>query len=137
MVHSCGSLDSDSTLSFDKFIYDEEILLSVQRILRGIEVSEETLMFDAVKEIGPFGSFLDLSDDLLEDSTELYRQDYLNLMIPSRMGHAAWIGAGRESVVQRTTRAYLKRLEEYQMPELEPARRAILEKYVPAELLKF
>lgn len=58
-------------------------------------------------------------------------------MIPSRQGHAAWISGGRESVVERTSRAWHKRLEEFQMPELEPARRAILEKYVPAELLKF
>lgn len=46
MVHSCGSLDTDNTLSYDKFIYNEEVMLSVQRILHGFEVTEETLLYD-------------------------------------------------------------------------------------------
>lgn len=135
MVHSCGSLDSDSTLSYDKFIYDEEILLSVRRILRGIEVTEETLLYDAIKEASPGGDFLSLSDDLLEDSTDAYRNDYVRLNIPSREAHAAWLDKGSLPVTYRTKKAYQKRLEEFCMPELDRERRDILEAFVPKELL--
>lgn len=137
MVHSCGSLDSDSTLSYDKFIYDEEVLLSVKRILRGIDVNEQTLFYDAIHEIGSGGCFLDLSDDLLEASTDAYKKDYLQLKIPSQEGHAAWIDKGRERVTDRTKKIYTQRIAEYEMPELEPERREILERYVPNEMLDF
>ncbi|MGN1014119.1 MAG: trimethylamine methyltransferase family protein [Butyricicoccus sp.] len=137
MVHSCGSLDSDSSLSYDKFIYDEEVLLSAQRMVRGFEVSEDTLFYDAIKEIGPGGCFLDLSDDLLADTTAAYIEDYVKLQLPSREGHAQWVAKGCEKVTDRTSRVWKKRLEEYQMPELEPERREILERYVPKEMLDF
>lgn len=134
IVHSCGSLGSDSSLSYDKFIYDEEILLTCQRILRGIEITEETLLYDAIKEVGPGGDFLNLSDDLLEDSTDLYRDDYINLNVPIRTSHATWL-ENEEAITERTKRIYQRRLEEYQMPELSRDRQYVLEKYVPKELL--
>lgn len=137
MVHSCGSLDTDSSLSYDKFMYDEEVLLSAQRIVRGFEVSEDTLFYDAIKEIGPGGMFLDLSDELLADTTAAYIEDYVKLMLPNREGHAQWIAKGCETITDRTTKAWHKRLEEYQMPELEPERRKILEKYVDPAMLDF
>lgn len=137
MVHSCGSLCSDNALSYDKFIYDEEVLLSIQRILRGFEVNEETLLMDCILEAGPGGDFLSLDDDNLEASTEAYREDFLTLSIPSHTSQGIWIDRGREAVTERTGRAWKKRVEEYQMPALEPDRRAVLERYVPAELLNF
>lgn len=136
MVHSCGSMDSDSTLSYDKFIYDEEVLLSVKRILRGIEINDKTLFYDGIREIGPGGCFLDLSDDLLSASTDAYKKDYLQLKIPNQEGHATWVAKGRERVTDRTKKAYTKRIEEYVMPEITTEQRAVLEKYVPADLLE-
>lgn len=135
MVHSLGSLASDNALSYDKFIYDEEVLLSVRRILRGIEITKETLLYDAIKEAGPAGEFFSLSDDNLEASTECYHNDYVGLMLPSRESLAVWREKGEEPVTDRTRRTYEKRLAEYRMPELDGERRGILERYVPKGLL--
>lgn len=135
VVHSCGSLDTDCSLSYDKFIYDEEILLSIQRILRGLEITEEALLYNAFKEVGPGGGFLDLSDDLFETSNEYYQNDYIYLQTPSHTAHNVWLEKGAETVTDRTKRIYQTRLKEYQMPELNSERRSILEKYVPKELL--
>lgn len=136
MIHSCGSLDTDNTLSYDKFIYDEEILISAKRIVRGFEVNEDTLLFDSILEAGPGGEFLTLSDDNLDACLEAYKDDYVTLKIPSHTPHALWVERGQEPVTTRTKRIYQKRIAEYVMPELEPERRAILEKYVPGELLE-
>lgn len=135
MVHSCGSLDSDSSLSYDKFIYDEEILISINHMLKGFEVNERTLAYDAIKEIGPGGSFLELSDDLLEEMTEDYEEDYIVLKVPSREGHATWESRGCEKVEDRTKRIYQKRLEEYKMPSMTEEQKRVLTNYVPEELL--
>ena len=135
MVHSCGSLDSDSAISYDKYIFDEEILCAIRHILRGFEVNEDTLFYDAIKEIGPGGNFLELSDDLLDESTEAFRNDFIRMEIPSREGHATWEDRGCPSVTDRTGAAWHKRVQEYQPPELEPERRAVLEQYIPKELI--
>lgn len=135
MVHSCGSLDTDNTLSYDKFIYDEEVMLSVQRILRGFEVTEETLLYDCIREAGPGGEFLTLSDDNMDACLEGYKDDYITLKVPSRIAHPLWVERGEEPVTARTRQICRQRLDGYTMPELEPERRAVLEKYVPADML--
>lgn len=132
VIHACGGMDSDGTLSYDKFIYDEEIILSVQRILRGIEVTEDTLCYDEIVKVGPGGNFLSESTG---KSMKRYRSDYATLQIPNRVSHAVWLSKGSETITQRTKAIYQKRLEEYCMPELDNERRKILEKYVAKELL--
>lgn len=135
MVHSCGSLNSDNALSYDKYIYDEEILLSVLHILRGLEVSEETLCYDQIVEVGCGGTFLDLEDELLDACTEAYRNDYMMMSIPSRDGHGNWEYRGCETVLQRTEKAWKKRIVDYVMPAISDEQLAVLCKYVPKELL--
>lgn len=132
VVHACGGMDSDNTLSYDKFIYDEEVILSVQRILRGIEVSKETLLAEDIAAIEPGGQFISAS---LKKSMKLYRDDLVVLHVPNRFAHSSWLSKGAESITQKTKRMYEKRLADYCQPELDKERRKILEKYVPKELL--
>ena len=58
---SAGLMESDLTVSFEKMIVDNEILGMCQRVLRGIEVNDETLATDLMVEKGPAGDYF--SDD--------------------------------------------------------------------------
>ncbi|MDO5408925.1 MAG: trimethylamine methyltransferase family protein [Lachnospiraceae bacterium] len=136
VVHACGGMDQDCSLSYDKFIYDEEIILSCKRIMRGFEISEESMLFDCVKEAGPGGGFMNLSDDNLADSFDYYREETSVLNCATHMAHATWLDKGSQSVTDRTKAIYTRRLEEYRMPDVEKERFEVLAKYVPAELLK-
>jgi trimethylamine--corrinoid protein Co-methyltransferase len=53
-----GLMETDLTVSYDKLVMDNEILGMCQRVLRGIEVDDETLAVDLMKEKGPGGDFL-------------------------------------------------------------------------------
>jgi trimethylamine--corrinoid protein Co-methyltransferase len=46
------------TMSAEKLVIDNEILGMVLRAVRGIQVNDETLAFDVIKEIGPGGNFV-------------------------------------------------------------------------------
>ena len=135
IVHAAGGMDQDCSVSYDKFIYDEEIILSCKRILRGIDITEDSMLYDCLKEAGPGGGFVDLSDDLLDDSYDYYREETLALQCATHKAHAPWINDGCEKVTDRTKKIYEKRIAEYQMPELEPERLEVLKKYVPEEVL--
>lgn len=50
VYESAGMMASLLGVSFEAFILDDEMLSNVNRILRGVEVSEETLGFDAICE---------------------------------------------------------------------------------------
>ena len=48
-----GLMEADLTVSYEKLVIDNEILGMCQRVLRGIEVSDETLAVDLMIEKGP------------------------------------------------------------------------------------
>jgi len=53
-----GLMETDLTVSYEKLVMDNEILGMCQRVLRGIEVDDETLATDLIIEKGPGKDFL-------------------------------------------------------------------------------
>jgi len=53
-----GLMESDLTVSYEKLVTDNEILGMCQRVLRGIEVTDDTLALDLLIEKGPAKDFL-------------------------------------------------------------------------------
>ncbi len=53
-----GLMESDLTVSYEKLVVDDEILGMCQRVLRGIEVTDETLAADLMIEKGPGADFV-------------------------------------------------------------------------------
>lgn len=53
-----GLMEFDLTVSYEKLVMDNEILGMCQRVLRGIEVNDETLATDLIIEKGPGKDFL-------------------------------------------------------------------------------
>jgi trimethylamine--corrinoid protein Co-methyltransferase len=63
-----GLMEEDLTVSYEKLAVDNEILGMCQRVLRGIEVTDDTLATDLLIEKGPGGHFL----------AELHTMNYMN-----------------------------------------------------------
>jgi len=53
-----GLMEADLTVAYDKLVVDNEILGMCQRVLRGIEVSDETLATDLMIEKGPATDYI-------------------------------------------------------------------------------
>jgi trimethylamine--corrinoid protein Co-methyltransferase len=53
-----GMLESTLTASYEKLIIDNEIVGNVKRLIRGIEVNDDTLAFDVIKSVGPGKDYL-------------------------------------------------------------------------------
>lgn len=126
MIHACGIHDSANSISYDKYIYDEEIIESIQRFVRGYEVNEETLQFDAIVKAGPGGNFLGRT-------TKRYRNDFYLPKLPNRMSHGNWVDAGEPTLKDNVRKAYKERIESYVLPEMDETQKKIVEKYIPKE----
>jgi trimethylamine---corrinoid protein Co-methyltransferase len=63
-----GLMEEDLTVSYDKLALDNEILGMCQRVLRGVEVTDDTLAADLLIEKGPGGHFLG----------EMHTMDFMN-----------------------------------------------------------
>ena len=61
VIHSAigGMLGGLDIADYAQMIIDDELAGMVNRYVRGIEVSEETLAYDVIREVGPTGQFLD------------------------------------------------------------------------------
>jgi trimethylamine--corrinoid protein Co-methyltransferase len=55
---AAGFLEFCMTASYDKLVIDNEILGMVMRAVDGIQVNDETLAFELIKEIGPGGAYV-------------------------------------------------------------------------------
>lgn len=55
---AAGLLDFALSVSYEKYVVDNEIIGMVMRAVEGIRVDEDTLAFDLIKEVGPAGHFV-------------------------------------------------------------------------------
>ena len=55
---TAGLMDSANSISYEQFVIDNENSAMIHRILRGIEVNEDTLAFDVINNVGPRGNYL-------------------------------------------------------------------------------
>ncbi len=71
VMEAGGVMDSVNATSFEKMIIDFEIIRQVKASFTPIEVNEETLNLEEIKEMGHSGSFV-TSDYTLENYMDLY-----------------------------------------------------------------
>jgi len=80
--------------SFEGMVIDNDMIGSVQRLLRGIEVNDETLSYEIIKEtVSGAGHYLGNSQTL-----ELMQTEYLYPDIADRRTPGEWQATGKEDV---------------------------------------
>jgi len=58
LIYGLGMLDLGMTFSYEQLIIDNEIAAMVNRVLRGVRVTDESLAVDLINKVGPAGVFL-------------------------------------------------------------------------------
>ena len=97
VYESAGMMASLLGVSFEAFVLDNEMLSHVNRMVRGIEVTEETLAFEAMQNvIDGEGHFI--GEPLTMDAME---RDYFYPRLGDRLEPTAWAEAGAKDAWQR------------------------------------
>jgi len=91
-----GALASQSTISLEQMVIDDEIYGNMLRHAQGIRVDEETLAGELIQRIGPGGSFLPE-----EHTLEHYRREVWYSRLGARQSAPSWEAAGSKDVLQR------------------------------------
>lgn len=58
IIHGAGIMEGYSSMCYEKFIVDLEIIGMVKRYISGVKVNEQTLAVDVIHEVGVAGEFL-------------------------------------------------------------------------------
>jgi trimethylamine---corrinoid protein Co-methyltransferase len=83
-----GLLDGSRILCLENMVVDDEILGMVKRILRGVEVSEETMAVDLIKKMGFSGNYL------FDNHTRAHVRELWQARLGETGNYDAWQAAG-------------------------------------------
>jgi trimethylamine--corrinoid protein Co-methyltransferase len=72
LVHDAGFLDCAELGSLEMLVMVDEIIAMTRRLMRGIEVSDDTLALDLIDRVGPGGEFMSNKDTARRCRSELW-----------------------------------------------------------------
>ena len=92
LIHDCGYLAGGSIGSMEMAVVCNEIVGMISRIVRGVDVDEETLAVDVIKNVGPGGHYMS-QKHTLDHVRELYMPTLFD-----RESEVTWTKAGSKDV---------------------------------------
>ncbi len=125
VLHGAGWMEGGLTASFEKMVLDAELLQMMAEFLNPIEVNEDSLALDAIREVGPGGHFFGAKHTLARYETAFYAP-----LLSDWSNFESWQESGARTATERAHTLYKAMLAEYQQPVLEAARREELEAFV-------
>jgi trimethylamine--corrinoid protein Co-methyltransferase len=125
VMHTAGWLDGGLVASYEKFVIDVQILEMLQTEFRPLEITGESLAFDAHEEVGHGGHFLGAAHTM-----ERFRTCFYRPFLSSSDNYERWMRNGARDTAARAGEVVTKKLAEYEQPPLDDAVREELEEYV-------
>lgn len=110
VYESAGMMASLLGASFEAFVLDDEMLSAVHRMIRGIEVNDETLGFEAIKDV-VLGEGHFLSHPLTMAAME---RDYAWPQLADREAPATWAEQGAANIWERARQRAKQHLRDHQ-----------------------
>jgi len=120
IIHDLGYLESGLTFSFAQLAICHDMVGWIGAFTRGVEVSDETLALDMIKQAGPEGSYL---------ATEHTRQHFRSIWYPElfeRDTYGVWQKQGAKTLAERAAEQVERILQEHTPPPLPNAVQAQL-----------
>ncbi|ATW24965.1 trimethylamine methyltransferase family protein [Candidatus Formimonas warabiya] len=112
---AAGLLECCTTVSYEKTVIDNEILANVLRVLRGVEVDEDSLAIDVIKEVGPAGNFL-----AHNHTAAYFRREFLIPKVSDRWNRITWNERGSLDAHARAHKIAAKILKDHRATPIDP-----------------
>ena len=113
LVHDVGFLDCAQIGSLESLVMNDEIIAMTRRIMRGVEVSDDTLMLDLIDRVGPGGEFMST-----QETAKRCRAEIWNPTLMDRQPYETWQAAGAQTMNDRIRAKLQKILATHQPPPL-------------------
>jgi trimethylamine--corrinoid protein Co-methyltransferase len=114
--HAFAMITNMNAASLEQAVIDDEIVGLAMRVLRGVDVTGDSLAVEAIDRVGPGGHFLTDSHTL-----QFMRSELFDPPLADRQNRAAWEAAGRGDSRERATARVRTLLREHSPPPLQPA----------------
>ena len=111
---SAGLMEFAMTVCYEKYVIDNEILGMVMRAVQGIQVDDDTLAYDLIKQVGAGGNFL-----TAKHTRRYMRSEHYQPTLSDRDSREEWEAKGRKDAYARAAEMVPQILagHRYKLPE--------------------
>ena len=124
IFQACGQLGSYISMSFEKWLLDEEVCRSLRRIVAGMHINAHTLDIETIQNVGIDGNYL-LHPSTFDHCRDLYQPEAF-----TRSDYAQWWGMGGKRVDEVAAERLPARLAKYAKPEVDSGLEQALRDFV-------
>jgi trimethylamine--corrinoid protein Co-methyltransferase len=117
LVHDVGYMESGLTTSFEMIVLTDELVGMTAHLMKGVEVSDDTLMLEEVDRIGPGGHFLGT------DQTLRRFRDFWFPGLLDRRRRPEWLEAGAKTLGQRLSEKVKELVTDWRPQRLDPEKK--------------
>lgn len=125
MLHAAGWLEGGLVSSFEKFVLDADQLGVLHSVAKGVDMSEDSLGLDAIREVGPGGHFLGCAHTQAHYKDAFWRSNVLDYK-----PFETWADEGGQDSMQLANIRMRKLLADYQAPAIDPAIEEALSEFI-------
>jgi trimethylamine--corrinoid protein Co-methyltransferase len=125
ILHGAGWLEGGLRCSYEKTILDIDLLQMVAEFLTPLDLSEDALAVDAIRDVGPGGHFFGTPHTQSRYKTAFYAP-----IISDWRNFETWAEAGSPTAIERANKVWKQRLASYEEPYMDPAIREELNAFV-------
>jgi trimethylamine--corrinoid protein Co-methyltransferase len=117
LIHDVGYMESGLTGSFEMIVLTDELVAMADAMMKGIEVSDDTLLLGELHTVGPGGHFLDT-----KQTVKRFR-DFWYPSLLDRKRRDQWLEAGATTLGQRLNARVKEILREHRPEPLNAQQR--------------
>jgi trimethylamine--corrinoid protein Co-methyltransferase len=125
IMHGAGWLEGGLVASFEKFVLDVDLIQMVMEFLSPVDMSEDALGIDAIREVGPGGHFFGAQHTLAR-----YERAFYAPIISDWRNFQQWEAAGSPDAMIKANLVWKQALADYREPPLDPSVREELDAFV-------
>ena len=123
--HAAGWMEGGLVASYEKFALDADLLQMVSEYLKPLEISEDTMGFSAMQEVGPGGHFFGAKHTLERYATAFYQP-----IISDWRNFPQWQASGSPTAEKKANVVWKQALAEYQKPPMDQSAAEAMDDYV-------
>jgi trimethylamine--corrinoid protein Co-methyltransferase len=116
VLHAAGWLENGLTAGYEKFIMDCQLLGMFHKLVQGLDLSEEGLALEAIREVPPGGHHLGTAHTLRHFRTAFHNTDLFDYN-----SFEQWTEEGAQEAAQRANTEWKRQLKAYNPPPLAEA----------------
>jgi trimethylamine--corrinoid protein Co-methyltransferase len=125
VLHAAGWLENGLTAGYEKFVLDAEMLGMFYTFLKGLDLSEDMLAMQSIREVEPGGHHLGSEFTKAHFTTAFYRAGLFDYNSADQ-----WAEEGSQTAPERASEKVDELLGSYQEPELDEALDEALQAFI-------